>query len=267
MKDFFGINGYERSAEGFLSWQHIVFISSLLILMILLSVCLGLRNRTRTDGEKNKVIIGSALALIITEAVKYIILGIVAYCENDVGWWKVNLPLFLCSIQLFTLPVSAFAKGRLKEAALDFVMLFGILGALLGTFGAAQNYNSYPVISFHNVASALTHVIAGFASLYIIVAGMGKLRRRSFFVTCSILLGICTLAFIANELVDYNYMFLKRGDGTPYDILYNLVGGHPVLYPIGVVLLFLVYIFLFYGVHDAVKRHKKKKAKKELAIK
>jgi len=49
--------------------------------------------------------------------------------------------------------------------------------------------------------------------------------------------------------LDYNYMFLVRGDGTPYDILYNLVGGHPILYPMGVILLFLLYIAAFYGVY------------------
>jgi hypothetical protein len=38
-------------------------------------------------------------------------------------------------------------------------------------------------------------------------------------------------------------MFLMQGDGTPYDILYNLVNGNPVLYPLGVVGLFFVYIF------------------------
>ena len=55
------------------------------------------------------------------------------------------LPLFLCSIQLITIPLAAFSKGRVKEAALDFVFIFGILGAFAGTYGAGQNYSAYPV--------------------------------------------------------------------------------------------------------------------------
>ena len=35
-------------------------------------------------------------------------------------------------------------------------------------------------------------------------------------------------------------MFLMGGDGTPYDILYSLLGGHAVLYPVGVLVLFLM---------------------------
>ena len=29
------------------------------------------------------------------------------------------------------------------------------------------------------------------------------------------------MTYIANVLLDYNYIFLMRGDGTPYDIVYN----------------------------------------------
>jgi hypothetical protein len=48
-----------------------------------------------------------------------------------------------------------------------------------------------------------------------------------------------------------------RGDGTPYDILYNLVGGSQVLYPLCVVALFLVYIVAFYGIFFLVKKKRK----------
>ena len=47
-----------------------------------------------------------------------------------------------------------------------------------------------------------------------------------------------------------------RGDGTPYDILYNLVGGHKVLYPVSVVVLFLLYIVGYYSVYYMVRRKK-----------
>jgi hypothetical protein len=53
-------------------------------------------------------------------------------------------------------------------------------------------------------------------------------------------------------------MFLLRGDGTPYDILYNLVGGSPVWYPLGVVLLFILYILAFYWIFFLVTHRKAK---------
>jgi hypothetical protein len=64
----------------------------------------------------------------------------------------------------------------------------------------------------------------------------------------------CVAAYIANILLDYNYMFLMRGDGTPYDILFNWVGRNKVLYPLGVVALFLIYICGYYWVHYLVSK-------------
>ena len=130
----------------------------------------------------------------------------------------------------------------------------------MGTYGAGQNYNAYPVLSLDNVVSGLTHSIAGFASLYIMISGMASLKRKNIGITFAILLGFCAAAYIANILLDYNYMFLMAGDGTPYDILYNLVGGHKVLYPISVVALFIVYIWLYYGVCFLVRGKKRRKA-------
>jgi uncharacterized membrane protein YwaF len=132
-----------------------------------------------------------------------------------------------------------------------------ILGAVLGTYGAGQNYNAYPVLSLDNVVSGLTHSIAGFASLYILISGMSSMKKQNMILTFGILIGFCIAAYAANILIDYNYMFLMRGDGTPYDILFNLVGGHRVIYPLGVVVLFLLYITGFYGVYFLVHKRKK----------
>ena len=127
---------------------------------------------------------------------------------------------------------------------------------MLGVYGAGQNYNAYPVLSLHNVVSGITHALAGFASLYIMISGMASLKKKNVWLTFTILLCFCVAAYTANRLLDYNYMFLMAGDGTPYDILYNLVGGHPVWYPLSVVGLFLLYITGFYSVHALTERKK-----------
>ena len=49
-------------------------------------------------------------------------------------------------------------------------------------------------------------------------------------------------------------MFLMSHDGTPYQIFYDLVGGHPVFYPMIVVVLFYVYIFAFVYVYNVIKK-------------
>lgn len=255
MKEFLGIGGYQREAEGYLSWQHLVFVTSLMVVMALAAWLLGRKNRCCEDRIKNRVLIWAAILIDSAELLKIILLCV---RSNDATTWLYNLPLFLCSIQLIAIPMAAFGKGRFREASLDFVFIFGLLGAVLGTYFAGQNYGAYPVLSLDNVASGITHSISGFCTLYIGFSGLISMKRRNIGICYGILMGFCTAAYIVNHLADYNYMFLMAGDGTPYDLLYNLLGGSPLWYPIGVVVLFLVYISLFYYGYYLATRKKAK---------
>lgn len=254
--DFFGFGGYQREPEGYLSAEHLIFVSSLIVLMFAAAIYLGIRNKNRSEKEKNLVLIITALVCDGLEIFKIILFSV---RSGDPFDFLYTLPLFLCSIQLITMPLAAFSKGRLREASLDFVLIFGLLGAILGTYGAGQNYACYPVLSFDNVVSGLTHTISGFAAVYIGISGLGSMKKKNIPITFSILIGFCAAAMIANALLDYNYMFLVRGDGTPYDLLYQLVRGNPVLYPMGVILLFILYISVFYLVYFLVRKQKAKK--------
>ena len=256
MKEFFGFGGYTRTAEGFLSWQHLLFVSILMVIMITLAIIFGLMMRNKSDAKKNHVIIVAAIMMDTFELFKIVIMCIRA---NDPMLWLYELPLFLCSIPLIALPIAAFSNGRLKEASLDYIMIFGMLGAVLGTYGAGNLYGTYPVLCFDNVVSGITHCISGFSALYIGISRMAGMKKKNIPITFAILLSFCGGAMLANHLIDYNYMFLVRGDGTPYEILYTLVGGNPVLYPVCVILLFLLYISLFYGVFFLIRRTRKAK--------
>ena len=257
LAEFFGFGGYKRTPEGYMSWQHLVFVTSLMLIMIGLAVFLGLRNRHKEEKIKNKVLVWSAFLIDGLEIFKFII---VCSREHSLEPMLRMLPLFLCSIQLITIPLAAFAKGRVKEAALDFVFIFGILGAFTGTYGAGQNYNAYPVLSFDNVVSGVTHAISGFASLYIVISNMASMKPKNIWITFTILMSFIVMAYIADILIPYNYMFLMAGDGTPYDIFYNLVKGNKVLYPMVVVLLFLIYVSIFYLVYLLIRKRQNKKA-------
>lgn len=253
LKEFFGFGGFSREPEGWFSWQHITFVTSLMAVMVTLAVIFGLRNKNGSDKAKNSVLIWSAILIDTLEIFKIIMMCIRG---NDPMAWQRDLPLFMCSIQLITIPLATFSKGRIREASLDFVFIFGILGAVMGTYMAGQNYSAYPVLSFDNVISGITHSISGFVSLYIGIAGLTKLRKNNMLISFAIITSFAIVAYIVNIIIDYNYMFLMAGDGTPYDILYNLVNGHKVLYPISVVVLFYIYIFAFYGIYYILKKFK-----------
>ena len=254
LKEFFGFGGFTREPEGYFSAEHLAFVSSLMFIMIASAIIFGLRNKNKDERTKNKVLVVSAILIDSFEIFKIVTFCARAKAPMD---WIYELPLFLCSIQLIAIPIAAFAKGRLKAAAMDFVFIFGILGAVMGTYFAGNNYGSYPVFSFDNVISGITHSISGFSSLYIAISGMLRMEKKNIPITFSILTGFCISAYVANVIIDYNYMFLMRGDGTPYDILYNLVNGNKVIYPLGVWALFIVYIFVFYSVYFFITKKQK----------
>lgn len=54
MKEFLGFGGYTRPAEGFLSWQHLLFVGILLGIMTALAVCLGRKNCNATPAQKTR---------------------------------------------------------------------------------------------------------------------------------------------------------------------------------------------------------------------
>lgn len=253
MKEFFGFGGYQRQPEGFMSWQHLTFVTCLLVIMTTTAWLLGRKKRHGDYKAKNAVLIWAAILVDSIELFKIVLMCFRSH--NPMGWLY-ELPLFLCSIQLIAIPTAAFCKGRLREASLDFVLMFGILGAALGTYAAGQYYASYPVLSFDIFVSSLTHCIPGFCSLYIAFSGLTSMKKKNLGICFAILLGFCLTAYVVNHLLDCNYMFLMAGDGTPYDILYDLAGGSQIFYPISVVSLSLLYMGLYYHVYFLIARKK-----------
>ena len=253
MKEFLSGSG---EAQGAYSWQHLTFVTTLMVIMVLAAIFLGKRYKSQEYKAKNRVMIWAAILIDGFELAK-IIIG--CSLEGSIEPLRRMLPLFLCSIQLIAIPRAAFSKGKLKNASLDFVLIFGILGAVMGTYGAAQNYSAYPVLSWPNIVSGITHSISGFASLYILFSGMASMKKGNILICLGILTSFCVLAYVANVTLDYNYMFLMRGDGTPYDIFFNLVNGHPVFYPLIVVGLFFVYILAFYAIYGLIAGKKQAK--------
>ena len=63
MKEFFGFGGYQRPVEGFMSWQHILFVSILVVIMVILAITFGKIYKNKDEKSKNKVLIIAAILI------------------------------------------------------------------------------------------------------------------------------------------------------------------------------------------------------------
>lgn len=91
MKEFLGFGGYSRPAEGFLSWQHLLFVGLLLGIMVFLGVYLGKKYRHSSAHQKNKVMIVTAILINALELFKIIVLCLRSESAEPILY---TLPLF-----------------------------------------------------------------------------------------------------------------------------------------------------------------------------
>ena len=86
MKNFFGFGTgqypYGAPADGYLSWQHLVFVSSFVLIAIGLAIFLGIRNKNKSEKIKNKVLIWTAIIIDAFEIAKIIKLNNIFHRQN-----------------------------------------------------------------------------------------------------------------------------------------------------------------------------------------
>ncbi|MDO5436214.1 MAG: YwaF family protein [Clostridia bacterium] len=244
---FFGFEEDPRSPEGWFSPEQLIYVTVIVLISVLLAALIGKRYRSRSEREKKKPLRIAAAVMLTSEISKIVLITV---RSSDPWIFRSNLPLFLCSIIFFTLPIAAFGKRRIAGAALSFTFAFGMLCCLAGTYLAANVYSNYPIFSFDSMASNLAHCIAGFSAVYIGTAGLAKREPGDLGIMAAIL-GIFEAAALTVDLLqtgtgyECNYMFFMRPDGTPFAICMDLVGGSLPLYAAFVAVLYFVYLFLF----------------------
>lgn len=257
---FMGFEEDFREPEGWLSWQHLTYVTVIIAIAVLWGLWLGKRNRGKSIQEKKRPLRIAAVVMLVSEITK-----ITIFCiqDGDFGIVRSNLPLFLCSIIFFTLPMAAFGKKRISDGAMNFTFVFGMLCCIAGTYLAGNIYANSPIFSYSCIASNTAHCIGGFAAVYIGSAGLAKLHRGDRWIMTLILGVFEAVALIVDILqtetsYQSNYMFFMKPDGTPFSICLDLVHGIQPLYTAFVAALYFAYLFLFILVWRLISRKNKK---------
>lgn len=137
------------------------------------------------------------------------------------------LPLYPCSIFLFTFPLALWGTGLVKRAVCGYVCTLGLLGAAINFFYPANILGSYSIISFSGALTMLSHGLMLCAALVIILrrelefTGVDTLPKLIAPVVPMLIFSIPVN--IVNFTIDADYMFFKCdsfilkpiGDATP----------------------------------------------------
>jgi len=176
MKEFFGIGGYTREPEGYMSWQHLVFVTSLMIIMTGLAIFLGFLVAILIFADKDIRLMGMLLGCLIIVVLgifddRY---GLPALLKLVVQIVAALIPI-ACGVKIEF--ITHFIKPELDYIELGvwsipitvfwIVLVTNAVNLIDGLDGLADGISSISAVSLLIIA-----IIIGEAQVSIILAGL-----------------------------------------------------------------------------------------------
>ena len=250
-----------RTPEGMFSFAHLASVTIALALFGVLAFFLAKKFKNEPK-KQNIVILIDGILILLFQCIK---IGYFLATTTDSFWSVIigNAPLYLCDMMIFLIPICALVRGRAKEICYDFIAIWGLLMGVLGTYTAGNIYGSHCAISYSAFMSLFNHCFSAFAGLFIWLSGLNKMENKNMPWTIGVLVIYMTTALIIDYVDNHNFMFFFNGDGTPFTLFHNLVGGNKILYQIEIYILQCGYMALFYVVYNAIKKSIANKKEKE----
>lgn len=117
-----------------------------------------------------------------------------------------DLPLQLCGIQMFIIPVALFSSSKIGEYTREFVYSYGITGFLLALILPLPTLYDFPVFHFRSMQSMMYHSFMGFVAFMMphlnYVPDIRNIRKAYFvLIVCVLITGI------VNVLIGSNYLY------------------------------------------------------------
>ena len=157
------------------------------------------------------------------------------------------LPLYACSLFMYTMPFVIWGKGNVKRSACAYVCTLGLMGASVNFFYPMTVLPTYSCISFAGMHTFVFHGAMLFTALTMLISGFHRYTLvtkwwQPFLASIPGLI-LSIPANIVNYTVGADYMFF-RGDSAFLPIIFGNVPD-----AVTTVIIYALYIFvpaLFY---------------------
>ncbi len=128
--------------------------------------------------------------------------------------WSSILPLWHCSIFMYTLPFAVFGKGKVRWAACGYICTLGLLGGVVNFVYPASYLSYYSCLSFAGFRTIFYHGAMVFTAVTMLLSGYhsfrGVSRWQQLLLPAVPALIVSVPANIANFLIPgADYMFFK----------------------------------------------------------
>lgn len=164
------------------------------------------------------------------------------------------VPLYYCSLLLYSGLFSSFGKGKLKRVGDVFLATGGIVGGIIFILFPSTSLPTYPMLHLVSIHSFIFHGIMVYLSLLINLTNYIEIEKNDIIYYSSLVGIICIIAYAVNKTFGSNLMFISENfPGTFMEIMYNSTGS------LFTEVMVLAQMFLpFYAVYGMIRVIKKR---------
>jgi len=240
-----------RPGPYFYNLEHIIFI------IVALALCIVIPLLLRKKSEKTiKIILISLWAFMLA-------LDLTKYIQNWVGHalngeafslTGYDLPLYTCSLILYTFPVAIFSKNDyIKRAATNFMCTILMFSGLINFF-LSFVLMDFSLFSFIGLHTMLYHGLMLLIPMIMLITGYYKPRWKDAYlglIACAV---FAIPIYILDACTGLDYMYIYNGlTMLPFYAIANAMP-HPILWTLIAIVGYVGVSFVMQGIILGIKK-------------
>ncbi len=239
---------------GLFSITHII---SIIMCFVLIALVVILTRKMKSDiyFKLIKILAPIITALELFKICWSLIMGV----RNLDSW----LPLYFCSLFIYSLWFSASKNDKLKQIGMSYISLAGIICGAVFIISPSTSFRLYPIYHFQCIYSMIYHSIMVYCGIMCYVTNSVKINFKSvvnYIIFCAIFM---TLAIIVNLIFDTNMMFLSDPYFIPLHFLATIYEFSHILYTALMVIAHMLIGFIVWGIYALIVKIKHRFVKSE----
>lgn len=222
---------YQDVLTPFSSDYNLMLLGSFLMAVVIF--VMGSINNPKQNEKLLKIIVFTIVSLEVSRQIWAISMG------NYL--WSEMLPLHLCGIQIFLMPLMIKTKHPLLK---NFVYLTAFPGALAALLFNETVFYKYPVFHFQSIQTFVIHTLIMIVPIFLMVFDGFRPKLKYILPSTALLALIAVFDGVVNVITGGNYLFIASAPAdTPIAWVADITGW-PGYIPVMIVLVVVIWLIL-----------------------